>query len=343
MAAVPSLSSTLEHSYEYGASLHKTIPQGQHCKTYLLGSPIAHSLAPLLHNTLFESAGLPWTYNLLESTNQQDLISLLPAHDTVGSAVTMPHKVTFISKVDEVTPEGRAIGAINTVFVRLTPTGGRRYIGTNTDCIGVREAFLRNLSPDSLVVGKSKPALVIGGGGACRSALYSLHHWLGVDTIYLVNRFKHEVDDIATAFSRVPGWKAKLVHVQTVEQAEGLEAPYFVVGTVPDYPPSTAEEKLALEVSRTLLSKPIPPSQSQSQPQKGAVLEMCYFPRVRTSFYSFVESEGWQVLPGTEAMIWQGVAQQVLWTESLAPADEEVVRTASQVVLQAIQSQQSKP
>lgn len=262
------------------------------------------------------------------------MLSLLPQDDCVGSAVTMPHKVTFTAQIDDLTAEGREIGAINTVFIRLSPAGQRRYIGTNTDCVGVREAFASHASPEQLLAAQSRPALVVGGGGACRSALYTLHRFMGVGTIYMVNRFKSEVDAIVETFSQVAGWTATIIHVSTCEQAQRLPKPYLVVGTVPDYAPATPEEQLAQKISQTLMSDPAS--------EKGIVLEMCYFPQIRTSFYKFAETAGWQVIPGTVAMIWQGVAQQVLWSESVAPADEEVVKKASAMVLDVIERKQAQ-
>lgn len=67
----------------------------------------------------------------------------------------MPHKISFIPLVDELTPEGAAISAINTVFIRRDQAGKNRYIGTNTDGIGVLESFL------------NRPALAIGAGDVC--------------------------------------------------------------------------------------------------------------------------------------------------------------------------------
>ncbi|KAK5065346.1 hypothetical protein LTR84_001184 [Exophiala bonariae] len=326
---VASLASTLDASYTYGTSLRKSLASDQSYGTFLLGYPISKSLAPMLQNKLFCLAGLSWKYRLLESADQDDLLPHLASQDCVGAAVTMPHKVTFLTKVDDVTMEGRAIGAINTVFIRQSPMGHRRYIGTNTDCIGVREAFLRNISPEGLARGTSSPALVIGGGGACRSAIFALHEWFNVQTIYLVNRFKSEVDSIIRDFSQIPGWKAKLLHVDYVAQAQKADSPYFIVGTVPDYPPSTVEENLASEIVKAFLM-------SGLTTEKGMVLEMCYFPRVRTTFFELAEANGWQVIAGTEAMIWQGVAQQVLWTEDLLPATGSIVDTASEMISKEI-------
>lgn len=68
----------------------------------------------------------------------------------------MPHKVAIIPELDELTPEGRAVGACNTVFWRNS-----RLIGTNTDIVGVRESFYQNVSRQTF---EGRPGLVLGGG-----------------------------------------------------------------------------------------------------------------------------------------------------------------------------------
>lgn len=57
--------------------------------TYLFGHPIAHSWSPLLHNTLYKQGGLPWTYELFESTDVQAFLGLLRDPRCMGSSVTM--------------------------------------------------------------------------------------------------------------------------------------------------------------------------------------------------------------------------------------------------------------
>jgi len=58
----------------------------------------------------------------------------------------MPHKVAILKHLDSLTPESRDVGACNTLFVRNDPTTNRRlYIGTNTDVVGIRDAFYRNM------------------------------------------------------------------------------------------------------------------------------------------------------------------------------------------------------
>jgi quinate dehydrogenase len=219
-----------------------------------------------------------------------------------GASVTMPHKVAIMQHLDELTDECRDVGACNTIFVRDLPGGRRLFCGTNTDVIGVREAFLQNVDDPAAVL-ENRPALVIGGGGAARSAVYALRKWLKATDIYLVNREKAEVDAVIAECTR-RGYGRGLIHVETVEQADALESPGAIVACVPDLPPKTEAEKLARAVTRTFLSKD----------RKGAMLEMCYNPSPFTELGLLAESHGWQVILGTEALIYQGIEQDRYWT-----------------------------
>lgn len=169
---------------------------------YLFGHPIAHSMSPMLHQTVYDNLGLNWSQIPLDSTDVSLFLDLIKhpqfygtwiSHPVdprstdcaVGASVTMPHKVAILKHLDGLTPEGRDVGAVNTLFIREdTATGNRLFMGTNTDVIGIRESFFRNAAPESF---QDRPALVIGGGGAARSAVYALRTWMNVGKIYLVS------------------------------------------------------------------------------------------------------------------------------------------------------------
>jgi quinate dehydrogenase len=151
---------------------------------YLFGHPIAHSMSPLLHQTVYDNLGLNWSQIPLDSTDMNLFLDLIKHPSFYGASVTMPHKVAILKHLDGLTPEGRDVGAVNTLFTREDSTGKRLFMGTNTDVIGIRESFLRNAKPESF---QKRPAMVIGGGGAARSAVYALRTWLNVGTIYLVS------------------------------------------------------------------------------------------------------------------------------------------------------------
>src|SRR6202035_3168836 len=109
----------------------------------------------------------------------------------------MPHKVAIIPHLDQLTDEGHVIGAVNTIII--AGEGGKKtYTGTNTDCIGIRDALLSKSAPvrEGDNGQGSTAGMVIGGGGTTRAAVYALNKYLGCSPIYLVNRDRQEVRDV---------------------------------------------------------------------------------------------------------------------------------------------------
>ncbi|KAJ5720193.1 hypothetical protein N7493_007071 [Penicillium malachiteum] len=161
---------------------------------YLFGQPIAHSLSPAFHNTIFRHLKIPWCYLRLDSTDLEDLTWFMHRNDFIGAAVTMPNKVRAMDCVDIVTADAQKIGCINTIYVRPNLIGGEErhvHIGTNTDWIGIQRALL-SVDPGIRAHLQNHPALVIGGGATCRSAIYALTEGLGARVVYLVNRDPEE-------------------------------------------------------------------------------------------------------------------------------------------------------
>jgi len=240
----------------------------------------------------------------------------------------MPHKVSIIQHLDELTDECRDVGACNTIFFRTSADGRRIFCGTNTDVIGVRDSFLRNVDGPAAVF-ENRPALVIGGGGAARSAVYALRKWLKATDIYLVNRDQSEVDAVISECTQ-RGYGQGLRHVRTVEEATMLDSPGAIVACVPDFAPETEAEKLARAVVETFFKKE----------RKGAMLEMCYNPTPFTQLGAIAESHGWQVILGTEALIYQGIEQDRYWTRRDA---EELPLEKIRQVIAARLAQHTQP
>ena len=215
----------------------------------------------------------------------------------------MPHKVSIIPHLDEMTEECRDIGACNTIFFKESD-GKRKLVGTNTDHIGIRESFFQNLKEgETRDTYRGRPGLVVGGGGACRSAVYALHRWIGCSDIYIVNRDVAEVEAVIESCTKA-GFGGNLIHVKTAAQAQSLAAPGTIVSCIPNFPPKTSEEIGAREAIVAFLEKK----------EKGAILEMCYHPTPYTEIGNISEKLGWQVILGTEAMIYQGLEQDRYWT-----------------------------
>lgn len=267
------------------------------------GYPIKHSFSPLLHQTVYDNIGLKWSQLPFESVDTDRFLEILQDPKCHGSTVTMPHKVTILPHLDEMTQECQDIGACNTIFFK-EKDGKRQLVGTNTDHIGIRESFFQNLRGSVTAESyRGKPGLVIGGGGACRSAVYALRRWLGCSEIYIVNRDVAEVDAVISTCEKA-GFGESLIHVKSAAQAEALTTPGAIVSCIPNFPPKTPEEIEARRVIEIFLTKK----------EKGAILEMCYHPSPFTEIGNAAERLGWQVILGTEAMIYQGLEQDHYWT-----------------------------
>ena len=119
-------------------------------------------------------------------------------------------------------------------------------------------------------------------------------------------------------------WGTEVYHVQSVEQAKGLPSPAAIVNAVPDFPPVTEQEKTTRNIMEHFLDRA----------DKGTMLEMCYHPNIITGVFKLGQAKGWTVVPGTEAMVWQGVEQARLWTG--LPISEIPVRQAREAVQKAL-------
>lgn len=126
----------------------------------VLGSPIAHSRSPVLHNAAYAALDLDWTYTAIDvpaGTLAQFKRSL--DDSWLGFSLTMPLKVEVLPLLDEISADAARIGAVNTVTIREG-----RWWGSNTDVPAMVE----------LLAGCRGSATILGAGATARSALHAL-------------------------------------------------------------------------------------------------------------------------------------------------------------------------
>lgn len=131
----------------------------------VLGSPIGHSLSPVLHRAAYRELGLTdWSYEAIEC-DAAGLAALLDSlgPDWAGLSLTMPLKRAVLSLLDEAEQLVTDVGGANTVVLH----DGRRA-GYNTDVPGMVTA-LREAG-----VGLTGELLVLGAGATACSALAAL-------------------------------------------------------------------------------------------------------------------------------------------------------------------------
>lgn len=125
--------------------------------TGLLGSPVKHSISPMMHNTGFQALGLDFVYLCFDVNEEtlEDAVKGLRTLHVKGFNLTMPNKNKILEYLDELSPAARLIGAVNTVENREG-----KLIGHNTDGIG----FMRAVREQDIdVAGKCITLMGIGG------------------------------------------------------------------------------------------------------------------------------------------------------------------------------------
>jgi quinate dehydrogenase len=221
----------------------------------------------------------------------------------------MPHKVAVIQHLDKLTEAAQLTQAVNAIYVQEDATTGKRAIvGTNTDYIGIHDAII---AADPIMVerAKGRPGLVIGGGGACRAAVYALRTMMQCSEVYLVNRDARELEQVMISFKET-GFDARCACVQTQDEALVLEAPVVIVGTIPDHRPQSDDEVRAREITSILFER--------ASQLEATFLDMCYSPSPETQLMFIARSKGLNVVSGIDAFFYQAIASNSLWTKVAA-------------------------
>ncbi|KAB7834848.1 shikimate dehydrogenase [Streptomyces mobaraensis] len=266
----------------------------------VLGSPIAHSLSPVLHRAAYAALGLgEWTYDRYE-IDEAALPAFVERLDEswAGLSLTMPLKRAVIPLLDEISDTARSVEAVNTVLVG--PDG--RLTGDNTDIPGL-VAALRERGVD-----KVASAAVLGAGATASSALAALAGiCAGEVTAYVRS---------AERAAEMRRWGERLgVAVRTADwsrAAEAFEAPLVVATT-----PAGAADALATAVPD----------------RPGTLFDVLYEPWP-TPLAAAWAARGGTVLGGLDLLVHQAVLQVERMT-GVSPAPLAAMRAAGEAALAA--------
>jgi len=263
----------MEHLYRAARITRRTRVFG------VIGSPIGHSLSPLLHNTAFRARKFDAVFVPFLVQDLGDFLSAIKPFGISGFGVTIPHKENILRHLDDCDPLAARIGAVNTVVVR----GGGRMYGYNTDYVGV----LRSLESRMRLAGSR--ILLLGAGGAARAAAFALAH---AGSIVCLSARRPER---ARALARAVG-------AQVVPRGE-LRREFFdaivnctPVGMHPHGGSPLRGEELNCRI----------------------VMDMVYRPRT-TELLQCARRKGIETISGLEMFLTQGFAQYEIWTGERAP------------------------
>ena len=149
----------------------------------LIGYPLGHSFSISYFNQKFQDEGIDAIYENYEIPSIDALEEVIGSNPNLrGLNVTIPYKEKVMPFLDNISPEARAIGAVN--VIRVSHDGNNVTLkGYNSDVIG----FTKSIEP-MLDKKWHKKALILGTGGASKAIDFGLRH-LGLETVF-VSRYE---------------------------------------------------------------------------------------------------------------------------------------------------------
>lgn len=255
----------------------------------VIGWPLAQSLSPLIHNTAFQALGRDAVYLRWEIA-PEELSAFVKSFRLLrmrGCSVTIPHKVSIMPFLDEISPQALAVGAVNTLYWQ-----DDRLCGENTDVTG----FMAPLLPRDLP--RDLPVLLLGAGGAARAAAAGLHA-AGFSACTVCTPSDRTHMPLAEAFG-----------MQTVAWQDRHDVPArLIVNATPLGMRGKSEGETPYDFAA-----------ARAQGRTGLAYDIVYNP-LRTRFLADAAAAGWQTLGGLEMFHAQADAQFLLWTGQHLPGE----------------------
>lgn len=272
----------------------------------ILGWPVEHSRSPAMHTAAFRARGLEANYACfpVHPDDVADAVRGLKALGVRGANVTVPHKETVIRYLDAVTPEARAIGAVNTIVREVD-----RLVGHNTDAPGLARSL-----DDAGIDLMGARVLVLGAGGASRASVVGLAQ-RGANRIAVAARRLEQAEQLVQDLQATCG-RCVLTAVELSREVlagELRETSLLVQSTSATLASSPDSAGFAASLAIELM------------PENAAVVDLVYRPRI-TTVLARAHERGLKVVDGLGMLLHQGALAFELWTHMPAPL--EVMRTA---------------
>ena len=264
----------------------------------LFGSPVEHSVSPVMHNTAFEALGLDFAYLAFEigTDDAGKAVEALRTFRMRGANVTMPLKAAVVPYLDKLTPAAKLIGAVNTIV---------NDNGVLTGHITDGEGYMMSVRDAGLDPAGKKMTLAGAGGAAkaiCVQAALD-----GVKELSVFNRDREKAEKLAELINRNTDCRAKAFGL---DEKEALRR-------------ELAESCLFANATRVGMAQ----MEGQSViPETDffhsglAVTDAIYEPE-KTRLLQMAEAAGCRTLNGLGMVLFQGAAAFRLWTGREMPVE----------------------
>lgn len=257
----------------------------------VIGSPISHSLSPVMHEAAYEELQLNCSYHAfhVESTQLKSAVEGVRSLGLKGINVTIPHKVDVIQYLDHIDPLAEEIGAVNTI---VNDQGVLK--GYNTDGDGYVYALLQR-------IGKTlhdKRILIVGAGGAAKGVALCLSKY-GVKKMTITNRTSSKAEDLAVICSQYSDTDYLSLGMA---QAELAKFDIMINTTSIGMAPNFDQMPLSLENLR-----------------KGAFVSDLIYNPYKTKLLIEAENKGSGIMNGVDMFVHQGALAFKKWFNKEAP------------------------
>lgn len=253
---------------------------------YVIGDPVAHSLSPLLHQTMIDQTGAAYRYDV-RTVRPEELPAFVRWAKDGGCAgfnVTMPHKEAIRPLLDEVDTTAASCGAVNTVCIREG-----RAIGHNTDGTG----FLDSLAGQGFYP-QGRTVLLLGAGGAAKAVGHAMAA-AGAGRVIVCAR---RLERAAALAAQLPGCGESIVLAQDAIQQAAAACDLLVNATPLGMAGSPAFARLDF---------------LQAMPPHAVVYDLVYHPR-RTALLEAAARQGLRTVGGIDLLIRQAVRAFTFFT-----------------------------
>ena len=278
------------------------IPITGHTKlTGLLGTPVSHSISPMMHNEAFSQLGLDYVYLCFDVGTEtlKTAVVGLKAIGIRGFNCTMPDKNLMCELVDHLSPAAKMIGAVNTVLIEdgvLT--------GYNTDGMGYMQA-VKDAGHD--IIGKKMTLLGAGGAatGICVQA--------ALDGVKVINIFS-----IKDAF-----WNRAEQLVATINKNTDCKAQLFDLADKTELAKSICESQILTNGTSVGMAPNVDNCIIDDMnyfPDDLIVSDVIYNPR-ETKFLRLARERGLKTFNGLYMLLYQGAKAFEIWTGKEMPVD----------------------
>lgn len=263
----------------------------------LIGNPVAHTLSPVIHNTLAAKLGhnLVYVPFPVEKGRLSEAVKGAYGLNVLGLNVTVPYKSEVIGCLKETDELAGKIGAVNTL---VRTEGG--YKGCNTDISGLYRA----MQEEKMEI-TGKKVVLLGAGGAARAAAF-LCGEKKAERLYILNRSKEKAkllaDEIETAFEGSHVIPMSLKDYEKLPEEKLLVIQGTSVGLYPHTEEAVIEDKAFYQ-------------------RTEAAIDLIYKP-AETKFMRLSREAGARACNGLKMLLYQGITAYELWNETVVSKEE---------------------